>query len=84
LNHQIRISGAGPYAVSGTVVIASTSSPITDAAKMLILEADDHDTLSVVGGDFNFSPMPIGKLAAPRRPPLRSDVERMLKTMARN
>jgi hypothetical protein len=87
LKHTIRIAGAGPgpYAVSGAVEIQASASPIQDAAKMLILEAgaSSADTLHVVGSDFNLSPMSLGKLAAPRLKPLRSDIERAMRSLAR-
>ena len=68
-------SGGDKYRVTGAVDIYDTGAPILDAAQALIAAgASPSDTLQASGADCTFSPMTIGKLAAPRKPPRQSDV----------
>ena len=79
MNHQIRILPAaqpGRFDVSGAVDLHDTGAPILDAAQALIAAgASPSDTLQASGADVTFSPMPLGKLAAPRPRTLRSTAD---------
>ena len=73
---QLHASGRDLYRVSGAVDLYDTGAPIPDAARALIAAgASPSDTLQALGADCLFSPMALHRLTAPRRKPLRSDVE---------
>ena len=80
MQHTIRIhpSGGDKYRVTGAVDLYATGTPIQDAARALIAAgASPLDLMSVTGAEFLFSPTALVKLATPRKPPRRSDIERM-------
>jgi hypothetical protein len=80
VQHTIRIhpSGGDKYRVTGAVDLYATGTPIQDAARALIAAgASPLDLMSVTGAEFLFSPTALVKLATPRKPPRRSDIERM-------
>ena len=75
--HKIRLipASAGKYDVdhNGSIIVADSAKPIINSALALkALGAGDLDTLQASGADCTFSPMTIGKLAAPRPRTLRS------------
>lgn len=62
----VRSLGGGMYCVAGDVLIAETASPIRDAAISLLEQGcAPSDTLDVDArsADFDFVPMPIGRIA---------------------
>lgn len=69
--HRIHISGER---VAGAVALTSHEPVIAAAKALLALGASPSDELSVTCPDVTFIPMTIGKLAAPRKPPRKSDV----------
>ena len=84
MRHTIRIYASaepGRFAVTGAAQIADSDAPVKDAAKAILAAgASEHDTLRVIGADCSIADMPLWKLAANYRPPLRS----ALKAQARH
>ena len=78
--HTIQILPAdepGRFAVTGAAQIADSDAPVKDAAKAILAAgADDHDTLHVTGAACSIADMPLHRLAADYRPPLRSALAR--------
>ena len=63
-SHAIRITGSGPYQVAGAVSIASSRSPVIDAASALLLtgNAKPSDTMIVDCTAVSVSPVRINRL----------------------
>jgi hypothetical protein len=80
LNHRIQIHASaepGRYNVTGDCRVDYTDAPLQDAARALKANgADDRDMIHVVCAEVNFLPASIHSILKPRRPPLRSDIER--------
>jgi hypothetical protein len=77
VQHRIQLHPAGRdlYRVSGAVDLYDTGTPIPDAARALIAAgASPSDTLQASGADCTFSPMTLGRLTMPRKPPRKSDL----------
>jgi hypothetical protein len=77
--HTIRLSPASPgqydAECGGKIIVTDSAKPIIDSAVALkALGADAHDMIHVAGSDFQLSPTAIWKLAAPRKPPRKSDM----------
>jgi hypothetical protein len=70
------MTGPGRYACTGDVTLTSAE-PIVDAA-LALREAGhpDSDEIVTTCGDCTVMPATIGRILAPRRLPLRSEVER--------
>ena len=67
----------GHHTVSGAVSVASTASPVIEAAKALkAAGANDRDLIRVVCADINFSPVSVGAVLKLRAPLRQSDVKR--------
>jgi hypothetical protein len=81
--HHVRINmiSSGRYCVTGACQIASTTSPIQDAA-LALREAGhpDTDTIVATSGDVAILPATVGSILRPRRRPLQSEIRAMLGT----
>jgi hypothetical protein len=81
MKHHIRLTG---NRVTGAVALTSAEPIIAAARELLARGASPDDVLCIDAGEVNISPMPLGKIAAPRITPRRQEFLReMLSLPAR-